>query len=116
MNHEPTMPANPPAQSALQLGTKGAALSARISRRLPQHCTEVVDGTAPAIVRRSGRGRGRFQPPVPAVRIRLRDLLPLVAMAQKNHFIWLKDFLDDEVGISDDLHDVLMAFRGTRPA
>ena len=57
-----------------------------------------------------------FDPPVPAVRIRLRDLIPLVAMAQKNHFIWLKDFLDDEVGISDDLHDVLMAFRGTRPA
>jgi hypothetical protein len=54
--------------------------------------------------------------PAPTVRIRLRDLLPLVAMAQKNHFIWLKDFLDDEIGISDDLHDVLMAFRSTRPA
>jgi hypothetical protein len=53
---------------------------------------------------------------LPTVRIRLRDLLPLVAMAQKNHFIWLKDFLDDEVRISDDLHDVLMAFRSTRPA
>ena len=52
----------------------------------------------------------------PTVRIRLRDLLPLVAMAQKNHFIWLKDFLDDEVSISDDLHDVLMVFRATRPA
>ena len=57
-----------------------------------------------------------YDAPSPAVRIRLRDLLPLVAMAQKNHFIWLKDFLDDEVGISDDLHDVLMAFRSTRPA
>lgn len=57
-----------------------------------------------------------FSPPAPGVRIRLRDLIPLVAMAQKNHFIWLKDFLDDEVGISEDLHDVLMAFRGTRPA
>ena len=54
--------------------------------------------------------------PAPAVHIRLRDLLPLVALAQKNHFIWLKDFLDDEVSISDDLHDVLMVFRGTRPA
>jgi hypothetical protein len=54
--------------------------------------------------------------PSPTVHIRLRDLLPLVALAQKNHFIWLKDFLDDEIGISDDLHDVLMAFRGTRPA
>jgi hypothetical protein len=60
-------------------------------------------------------GRGPAMP-APTVRIRLRDLLPLVAMAQKNHFIWLKDFLDDEVGISDDLHDVLMAFRSTRPA
>ena len=28
----------------------------------------------------------------------------------------IKDFLDDEVRISDDLHDVLMAFRSTRPA
>jgi hypothetical protein len=55
-------------------------------------------------------------PPPPTVRIRLRDLIPLVALAQKNHFIWLKDFLDDEVSISDDLHDVLMAFRGSRPA
>jgi hypothetical protein len=55
-------------------------------------------------------------PALPTVSIRLRDLLPLVAMAQKNHFIWLKDFLDDEVRISDDLHDVLMAFRSTRPA
>jgi hypothetical protein len=60
-------------------------------------------------------GRDRTMP-APTVRIRLRDLLPLVAMAQKNHFIWLKDFLDDEIGISDDLHDVLMAFRSTRPA
>ncbi len=52
----------------------------------------------------------------PAVRIRLGDLLPLVAMAQKLHFIWLKDFLDDEVTISTDLHDVLQAFRGVRPS
>jgi len=54
--------------------------------------------------------------PPPQVHIRLRDLLPLVALAQKNHFIWLKDFLDDEVSISDDLHDVLMAFRASRGA
>ncbi|MCE9531448.1 MAG: hypothetical protein K8T89_10055 [Planctomycetes bacterium] len=50
----------------------------------------------------------------PAVRIRLGDLLPLVALAQKLHFIWLKDFLDDEVCISADLHDVLQAFRGVK--
>ena len=52
----------------------------------------------------------------PAVRIRLGDLLPMVALAQKLHFIWLKDFLDDEVTISGDLHDVLQAFRGVRPS
>ena len=48
--------------------------------------------------------------------IRLGDLLPLVALAQKRHFIWLQDFLDDEVRISSDLHDVLQAFRGVRPS
>ncbi len=55
-----------------------------------------------------------LEPSEPAVRIRLGDLLPLVALAQKMHFIWLKDFLDDEVSISADLHDVLQAFRGVR--
>ena len=34
--------------------------------------------------------------PLPAVRVRLGDLLPLVAFAQKMNFMWLKDFLDDE--------------------
>lgn len=57
-----------------------------------------------------------LEPSEPNVRIRLGDLLPLMAMAQKMHFIWLKDFLDDEVQISTDLHDVLQAFRGVRPS
>jgi len=52
----------------------------------------------------------------PGIRIRLGDLLPLVAMAQRQHFIWLQDFLDDEVSISTDLHDVLMAFRSCKPS
>ena len=51
----------------------------------------------------------------PEVRIRLGDLLPLVALAQKLNFIWLKDFLDDEVLISSALHEVLQAFRSARP-
>ena len=49
------------------------------------------------------------------VRVRLGDLLPLVAMAQRMNFIWLKDFLDDEVAISNDLYEVLQAFRSNRP-
>lgn len=54
--------------------------------------------------------------PAPTVRVRLGDLLPLVAMAQKMNFIWLKDFLDDEVSITDDLHEVLQSFRSSRPS
>lgn len=58
-----------------------------------------------------------FEPaPEPEVRVRLGDLLPLVAMAQRLNFIWLKDFLDDEVLITEDLHQVLQNFRGCRPS
>ena len=57
------------------------------------------------------------QPPAaePDVRVRLGDLLPLVAMAQRMNFIWLKDFLDDEVAVTDDLYDVIQNFRAVRP-
>ena len=54
--------------------------------------------------------------PVPNARVRLGDLLPLVAMAQRLNFIWLSDFLDDEVVITEDLHQVLQTFRGCRPS
>ena len=53
--------------------------------------------------------------PEPTVGVRLGDLLPLVAMAQRMNFIWLKDFLDDEVAVSSDLYEVLQAFRSSRP-
>ncbi|HJZ55170.1 MAG TPA: hypothetical protein VKE74_09440 [Gemmataceae bacterium] len=55
-------------------------------------------------------------PPGPEVRVRLGDLLPLVAMAQRMNFIWLKDFLDDEVAVSQDLYEVMQAFRSSRPS
>jgi hypothetical protein len=51
----------------------------------------------------------------PEVRVRLGDLLPVVAMAQRMNFIWLKDFLDDEVAVSQDLYEVMQAFRSSRP-
>jgi hypothetical protein len=53
---------------------------------------------------------------VPEVHISLRDLLPLVAMAQRRRMTWLQDFLDDEVAISSDLHEVLLAIQGYRPS
>ena len=54
--------------------------------------------------------------PDPEVCVRLGDLLPLAAMAQRMNFIWLKDFLDDEVAVSHDLYEVMQAFRGSQPS
>jgi len=53
--------------------------------------------------------------PDPEVCVRLGDLLPLAAMAQRMNFIWLKDFLDDEVIVSHDLYEVMQAFQSSRP-
>lgn len=50
--------------------------------------------------------------PDPDVRVRLGDLLPLFAMAQRMNYVWLKDFLDDEVAVTHDLYEVMQNFRG----
>ena len=50
------------------------------------------------------------------VRVSLRDILPLVALAQRNNYLWLQDFLDDEVCVTSDLYQVLRAFRSYRPS
>jgi hypothetical protein len=50
------------------------------------------------------------------VRVSLGDLLPLVALAHRNNYLWLRDFLNDEVTITSDLYEVLRAFRCTRPS
>ena len=48
--------------------------------------------------------------PEPTVRVSLGDLLPLVALAHRHNYLWLQDFLDDEVSITGDLYEVLRAF------
>jgi hypothetical protein len=53
--------------------------------------------------------------PPATVRVGLGDLLPLVALAQRHNYLWLQDFLDDEVVITEDLYEVLRAFRCHRP-
>ena len=53
--------------------------------------------------------------PDPEVRVRLADLLPVAAMAQRMNFIWLKDFLDDEVVVTHDLYEVMQSFRDSKP-
>jgi hypothetical protein len=52
----------------------------------------------------------------PSVHVSLGDLLPLVALAHRNNYVWLQDFLDDEVRITPDLYEVLRAFRCYRPS
>lgn len=52
----------------------------------------------------------------PTVRISLGDLLPLIAVAQRKNYLWLQDFLGDEVCITEDLYEVLRAFRCYRPS
>lgn len=54
--------------------------------------------------------------PAPTVRVTLSELLPLVALAHRNNYVWLQDFLDDEVRITADLYEVLQAFRCYRPS
>jgi hypothetical protein len=52
----------------------------------------------------------------PSVRVCLGDLLPLVALAHRHNYLWLQDFLEDEVVITSDLYEVLRAFRCSRPS
>ena len=51
----------------------------------------------------------------PNIRISLRDLLPLIAVAQRRNYLWLNDFLDDEVCVTSDLYEVLCLFAATDP-
>lgn len=52
----------------------------------------------------------------PRIRVQLGDLLPLVALAHRNNYLWLRDFLNDDVEITSDLYDVLQAFQDYRPS
>ena len=52
----------------------------------------------------------------PSVRVSLGELLPLVALAHRKNYVWLQDFLDDEVCVTSDLYEVLGAFRSYRPS
>jgi hypothetical protein len=54
--------------------------------------------------------------PQPTVRVSLADLLPLVTLAKRYNYLWLQDFLEDEVRITPDLYEVLRAFRDARPS
>ena len=46
----------------------------------------------------------------PSINIRLGDLLPIIAYARRNNYLWLQDFLEDEVTVTSDLYDVIRSF------
>jgi hypothetical protein len=41
----------------------------------------------------------------------LSEILPLLADAFRNDRTWLRDFRDDEVSISTDLYEVVLAYQ-----
>ena len=59
---------------------------------------------------------GFAEAPAATVRISLREMLPLIALAQRHNYLWLQDFLEDEVCVTEDLYDILRAFRAYRPS
>lgn len=40
----------------------------------------------------------------------------MLAQAHRGNYVWLNDFEDDEVIISEDLYEVLRSFRAYRPS
>lgn len=49
-----------------------------------------------------------------SVAVPLMDVLPLLADAVRSERTWLQDFADDEVTISMDLYEVLLAYKHYR--
>jgi hypothetical protein len=48
------------------------------------------------------------------VTVPLIEVMPLLADAVQSHRTWLRDFADDEVTISMDLYEVLLAYQHYR--
>ncbi len=48
------------------------------------------------------------------VNVPLTEILPLLSDAVRSDRTWLRDFAEDEVGISMDLYEVLLAYQHYR--
>ncbi|QDT65998.1 hypothetical protein [Calycomorphotria hydatis] len=55
-------------------------------------------------------------PQSPGVRVRFDELASALNDAANWDRTWLRDFADDEVNISADLYEVLMAYNQLRPS
>ncbi|MCA9257958.1 MAG: hypothetical protein KDA61_02105 [Planctomycetales bacterium] len=60
--------------------------------------------STPATLSRSSQG-------VPCVTVPLADVLPLLADAVSSQRTWLEDFGDDDITISTDLYEILLAYQ-----
>ena len=54
--------------------------------------------------------------PEPTVSISFAEFTRILTDASHTDRTWLHDFADDEVGISEDLYEVLCAYRHLRPS
>jgi hypothetical protein len=52
----------------------------------------------------------------PSIPIRLSDLYPLLAQAYRDDYVWLHDFEEDQLLVSNDLFEVVRAFSNSRPS
>ena len=48
------------------------------------------------------------------VQVRLGEVLPLLADAVRSQRTWLSDFEDDEITITSDLYEVILAYQHCR--
>jgi hypothetical protein len=55
-------------------------------------------------------GPDRSERQEPSIRVSFGDLLPILTLAKRYNYLWLQDFLEDEVCITPDLYDVIRAF------
>ena len=56
------------------------------------------------------------EPHAPSIPIRLADLYPLLAQAFRDNYVWLRDFEDEQLLVSNDLFEVVRAFSDCRPS
>jgi hypothetical protein len=61
-----------------------------------------------------GRQMVAERPRAGTVRTTFGEILPLLADAVASRRAWLDDFVEDEIELSSDLHDVLQAYRNFR--
>jgi hypothetical protein len=61
-------------------------------------------------------GTATAEAPTPenTVRVRVGEIFPLLAEAVRGERTWLRDFADDELTISTDLYEVILAYQHCR--